>query len=99
MSEQEWMEYLSSEAHKSYLKAIKLKTLCDKMGLIVPLPISFDERTVSLGTIATEGSLMNPSFYGGGLRDVADKALMYKLDVEDYEDRVFSCINIYTRMR
>lgn len=99
MTEQEWMQYLSAEVHKSYIKAGKLQTICEQLGLNVQLPIAFDERTVSLGRIATEGSLMNPQYYGGGLRDVIDKAWSYKIDVEDYEERVFSSIKENTIKR
>lgn len=93
MSEQEWMQYLSSEVHKSYEKAEKLQSICEQLELDVELPVSFSERTVSLSPISTEGEMMNPEYYGGGLSDVVFKAYTYKADVEAYEERVFSKIN------
>ena len=99
MSEQEWMQYLSSEAYKSYEKATKLQSLCEQLGLDVELPVAFDERTGSLGTITTEGRMMNPEYYGGGLSDVVSKAWTYKRDVEAYEEKVFSKINANSRTR
>lgn len=99
MSEQEWMQYLSSEAHKSYEKATKLQSLCEQLGLDVELPVAFAERTASLGTIATEGRMMNPEYYGGGLSDVVAKAWTYIRDVEAYEEKVFSKLNVNSRTR
>lgn len=99
MNEQEWIQYLSSEAHKSYEKATKLQSLCEQLGLDVELPIAFAERTCSLDTIATEGRLMNPEYYGGGLSDVVGKALSYKIDVETYEEEVFSKLNVNSKTR
>lgn len=99
MSEQEWIQYLSSEAHKSYEKATKLQTICEQLGLEVELPVAFYERTGSLGDIATEGRMMNPKYYGGGLSDVVSKAWTYKRDVEAYEERVFSKLNVNSRTR
>ena len=99
MNEKEWMQYLSSEVHKSYIKAEKLKTLCEQLGLDVPLPTSFDQRTASLGNIATEGRLMNPESYGGGLRDVIRKAWTYRRDVGSYEEEIFSKLNENAKTR
>ncbi len=99
MSEQEWMQYLSSEVHKSYEKATKLQSLCEQLGLDVELPVAFAGRTVSLGTIATEGRMMDPEYYGGGLSDVVSKAWTYKIDVEAYEEKVFSKLNVNSRTR
>ena len=99
MSEQEWMQYLTSEAHKSYEKAIKLQLICEQLGLDVELPIVFTERTGSLASIAKEGKMMNPEYYSGGLSDVVSKIFTYKRDVESYEEKVFSKININSRTR
>ena len=99
MNEQEWMQYLSNEAHKSYIKAEKLQTICEQLGLDVSLPTAFTEITTSLGNIATEGKIMNPELYGGNLRDVINKAWIYKREVEAYEKRVFSNLNLNTKTR
>ncbi len=97
MSEQEWLQYLSSEVHKSYEKAVKLKMICEQFGLGVELPVSFESRTGSIASAAINGKMLDPDAYGGGINDVIGKAWAYKNDVESYEKAVFAKFNVNSK--
>lgn len=93
MTNDEWQEHLSSEVHKSYVKAENLQTLSEQIGIKVEKPVAFKEKTWSLHSTATEGKLLDPNIYGGGLKDAIMKAFSYVRDVKDYEERFFSKLN------
>lgn len=99
MTNQEWLEYLSSEVYKSYEKAVKLQLICEQFGLDVELPVAFESRTSSLYSAAANEKMLNPEFYGGGLNDVIRKAWTYKNDVETYEKAVFAKLNTNSKAK
>lgn len=90
MSEQECLQYLSSEAHKWYQRVLSLSALCAKAQFEVPSPLRFAERTASLGTIATEGSVINPKDYGDAISAIVRKVFDYIEDAKNYEEYVYS---------
>ena len=97
MSKHEWLQYLSSEVHKSYEKAVKLKMICEQFGLGVELPGSFESRTISLAPAAVDGKMLDPDAFGNGINDVIGKAWKYKNDVESYEKAVFAQFNVNSK--
>lgn len=99
MNNQEWLEYLSSEVHKSYEKAVKLQMICEQFGLDVELPVAFEERTSSINSTALNEKMLNPEVYGGAFNDVIRKAWTYKNDVETYEKIVFSKFNANSKTK
>ena len=97
MTDKEWLEYLSREVRKSFDKAMKLQLICERLGLDVQLPISFEERTTSLSLwpdneLYDENRVLDPNNYGGGIDDVVNKAVSYIDDINNYEERVFARI-------
>ena len=99
MNDREWLEYLSSEVHKSYEKAVKLQMICEQFGLDVNLPVAFESRTGSIRSAAVSGRMLNPDSYGGGFNDVISKAWTYKNDVEAYEKAVFAKFNANSKTK
>lgn len=99
MNEQEWLQYLSNEVHKSYEKAVKLQMICEQFGLDVKLPVAFEPRTGSIASAALKGRMLNPDVYGGGFNDVIEKARTYKNDVESYEKAVFAKLNANSKTK
>lgn len=93
MSEQECLQYLSSEAHKWYQRVLSLSVLCAKAQFEVPPPLLFAEKTASLGTIATKGSEINPKDYGDAISDIVKKVFCYIEESKSYEEYVYSMFN------
>ena len=99
MNVREWLQYLSSEVHKSYEKAVKLQMICEQFGLDVKLPIAFESRTGSIRSTAVSGRMLNPDSHGGGINDVIGKAWTYKRDVDAYEKDVFAKFNVNSKTK
>lgn len=98
MNQQEWLQYLSSEVHKSYEKAVKLQMICEQFELEVELPASFEMRTLSIYSAAVEGKMLNLNNYHG-LDDIINKTWLYKNDVEKYEKAVFAKLNANSKTK